>query len=76
MPYRFVSERNQHQGADGHRRVDDCGENPRRCGAVPDDSHQIAQRQETHGECACADGGNSADAAVLREAAGEVERLG
>lgn len=32
--------------------------------------------RKAHGECAYADGGNSADAAVLREAAGEVERLG
>ena len=57
----FVPERNQHQGADGHCRVDDRGENPCRCGAVPDGSHQIAQRQEAHGECADADGRNSAD---------------
>ena len=44
---RFISERNQHHRADGHCRVDDRGKNPCRCGAVPDDSHQIAQRQLT-----------------------------
>jgi hypothetical protein len=53
--------RNQHHGADGHCGVDDRGENPCSCRAVPDGAHQIPQRQETHGECTYTDGCNSAD---------------
>ncbi|MDT5058823.1 MAG: hypothetical protein QOF66_7189 [Mycobacterium sp.] len=64
----FVPERNQHHGADGHCRVNDRGENPCRCRAVPDDSHQIAQRQEAHGECACADGCDCADRPAVNPA--------
>ena len=44
------------------------GENRCRCRAVPDDSHQIAQRQETHGECAYADGCDSADRPAVNPA--------
>ena len=64
----FVPERNQHHGADGHCRVDDRGENPCSCRAVPNTLHQISQRQETHGERACADGGNSADRPAVNPA--------
>ena len=55
-------------GADGHRRVDDRGENPCSCRAVPNGSHQIAQRQETRGKCACADGCNRADRPTVNPA--------
>ena len=42
--------------------------NPCSCRAVPDNSHQMAQRQETHGECAYADGCNSADRPTVNPA--------
>ena len=65
---RFVPERNQHQGADGHCRIDDCREHPCSRGAVADVSHQIAQGQEAHRERAYADGRNSADRPAVNPA--------
>src|SRR5271155_4446497 len=56
-----VSERNKHQGADGHCRVDDCRENPFSCRAVSNGLHQIAQRQKTDDERTYTDGCNSTD---------------
>jgi hypothetical protein len=64
----FVPECNQHQGADGNGRVDDCRENPCRCGAVSNHLHQIAQRQELHGESPKPDDCNSTDRPAVNPA--------
>ena len=54
----FVTERNQHQGADGHCGVNDRGKNPCPCGWCARLDQQVTETPEAEHECARTDGCN------------------
>ncbi len=67
-PCWFVPECNQHQRADGHRRVDYGGEDTCNFRAVSNRLHQIAQRQKADNERTYTDGRNSTDGPAVNPA--------
>jgi hypothetical protein len=64
----FVSERNQHQGADADRRVDDRRKQPCPYRWYPCVDHQVPQSAEAHDKSAYADNSGRRDRAAVRGA--------
>ena len=67
-PSGFVPQRNKHHRGDCNCCVDDGGESPRGCSAVPNGEHQIAQRHEAHRERTDADERRRGDRSVVNPA--------